>query len=122
MLSLGVAVGLTVAHGSIGQPDDLIRLATLAVIAGLAVVGARLRREVGSLVQALDALPDAVTIQDPDGQVLYGNHAARRLAGQPDGLSAGSADDYLRRMVVTDEAGAPLVPEHMPSQRLLAGV
>lgn len=120
-LALALAVVLTAAHGDLGQADALIRLLTLAVVCGLAVVGARLRRKVDELAQALDALPAAVTIQAGDGTVLYGNRAAARLAGEADGVSPGSATAYLERMVVTDEDGTPLEPAAMPAQRLIAG-
>ncbi len=53
--------------------------------------------------------------------MLCGNRAAARLAGESGGISADAANAYLERMVVTDEAGAPLDPERLPAQRLLAG-
>lgn len=116
-----VAVTMTAAHGVLGEPEEIVRLATVAVIEVLAVIGTRLRRRVDELAQALDALPDAVTIQGPGGTVLYGNRAAARLAGESDGISRTSAAAYLERMVVTDETGAPLQPERMPAHRLIAG-
>ncbi len=121
VIGVTLAVVLTAAHGDLREADELVRLLTLAVVCGLAIIGARLRRKLDELAQALDALPAAVTIQAGDGSVLYGNRAAARLTGEPDGVSPGSASDYLQRMVVTDESGTPLEPDRMPAQRLIAG-
>ena len=120
-LALVLAVVLTAAHGDLAETDELIRLLTLAAVCGLAVMAARLRRTLDELAQALDALPAAVTIQTADGTVKYGNRAAARLAGEAEGVSPQAARAYLERMVVTDEAGAPLDPTRMPAQRLIAG-
>ena len=121
VVSLATAVAMTAAQGDLGTPEALIRLVSFALICLLAVIGTRLRRRVDELVQALDALPDAVTIQDAGGVVLYGNQAASRLTGEPDGVSRDAAAAYLARMVVTDEQGAPLDPSTMPAQQLIAG-
>lgn len=122
VLTAVLAVAMTAAHGAIGEADEIVRLTSVAIILVLVVVGTRLRRRLDQLAQALDALPDAVTIQGAGGVVLYGNRAAARLAGEGEtGLHAGSADEYLERMVVTDESGGPLDPESMPAQRLIGG-
>ncbi len=116
LLSALLGLAMTAARGDLGEPEDIIRLVTVALIGALAVVETRLRRKVDELVQALDALPDAVTIQAADGSLLYGNHAAARLTGGGDGLTA-----YLERMEVTDEAGVPFDPARLPARRLMAG-
>ncbi len=121
VLAFLLSAVLIAAHGDAGDVDELIRLATVAVIGVLTIVGTRLRRKVDALAQALDALPDAVTIQAAGGSVIYGNRAAAGLTGDSEGLSPQSAAAYLERMVVTDEAGAPLEAERMPAQRLIAG-
>ncbi len=121
LLAFVAAVAMTAAHGALGEVNEVVRLVSFALIVALAVVGTRLRARVGELAQALDALPDAVTIQDPDGQVLYGNRAAARLGTGTGPLAPGDAAAYLARMEVTDEHGAPLAARDMPAQRLMAG-
>lgn len=121
VLSFVLAVVLTASHGVIGHPQELVRLLTVAVILSLAVLGTRLRRRLDGLAQALDALPDAVTIQDGEGRVLYGNRAAGRLAPGGGTLDADAAQAYLERMEVTDDLGSPIIPAEMPAQRLVAG-
>ncbi|MDQ3631395.1 MAG: hypothetical protein M3417_09075, partial [Actinomycetota bacterium] len=78
-LSLALAVALLAAHGTLGDAQELVRLATVAIVCCLAIVGSRLRRKADELAQALDTLPDAVTIQAAGGTVLYANRAAARL-------------------------------------------
>lgn len=120
-LAMALSLVLLAAGGRVTEPEELVRLATLAIICGLAILGTRLQRRVAELAQALDALPDAVTIQGAGGTVLYGNRAAQRLSDSPGALGRDAANDYLERMHVTDEAGAPLDPTRMPAQRLIAG-
>lgn len=122
VLSLALATAITAAHGMLGDTEELVRLGTVAAIEILAVLGTRLRRRLDGLAQALDALPDAVTIQDGEGRVLYGNRAAGRLALEGGKLDPGAAQAYLERMEVTDEVGGSIVPGEMPARRLVAGL
>lgn len=121
VLSFVLSVVITGSHGLLGQANELVRLASVAIVFAVTIVGARLRRRVNELVQALDALPDAVTIQAANGVVLYGNRAAAALVAEHGAVTPTAATEYLERMVVTDEAGDPLDPKRMPAQRLLAG-
>ncbi len=120
LLTIVLAVAMTAAHRELGHADEIVRLATIVVLEALVVTGTRLRSRADQLAQALDALPDAVTIQGGDGTVLYGNRAAGAL-GEGGDLGPDAARRYLERMVVTDEAGEPLDPGAMPAQRLVAG-
>jgi PAS domain-containing protein len=121
VLSFVLAFAIVAADHHLTQTDELVPLVTVGVIGGLAIVGTRLRLRADALAQALDALPDAVTIQGLGGAVIYGNRAAAGLATAQGRLRRDAADDYLARMEVTFEGGEPLDPGKMPAQRLLAG-
>lgn len=71
----------------------------------------------------LESLAEAVTVQGPDGRVLYGNQAAVRLLDLPPGADIGREDtaSLWTGWEVTDEHGGPLSSECLPGRRVLAG-
>ena len=75
------------------------------------------------LAAALGALADAVTMQRPDGRVVYANEAAARLYGfgSPQELVAAPYGTFAEHFEFRCEDGSPLRPEDFPRNRLLAG-
>ncbi|HEX9892001.1 MAG TPA: SpoIIE family protein phosphatase [Actinomycetota bacterium] len=71
-----------------------------------------------------DALSDAVTVQDPSGELLYANPAAVGLLGFPsrDALLSAPVKDVMGRFVLTDEEGQPFPPERLPGRLALQGL
>jgi len=80
------------------------------------VVGPELRTIVSGL-------SEAVTIQAPDGALIFANAEAARVLGFPsvDALLAARPADILGRFELHDESGAPLPPERLPTRAALAG-
>ena len=76
-----------------------------------------------SLRRILDALPDAVTVQDRDGELIYANDAAAGVVGfesPAEMLEAGGLavmDDFTS----TREDGEPLAVDDLPGRRVLKG-
>lgn len=86
---------------------------------------AQLEAQIGTagFAQILDNLAEAVTIREPDDQIVYANRAAiesmgfsslDELRSRPPGVIF---DDYI----VEDEAGRPITMQEIPSVRLLSG-
>jgi PAS domain S-box-containing protein len=95
--------------------------------AGLAVDHARLDLELGEtaseLRTVLGALAEAVTVQGPDGELVYANEAAARLYGYAtveELLSAG-VNTFYERWDVCDEHGDPVPRDQLPGRRALQG-
>lgn len=88
----------------------------------LALDNAGLFRELetieAQLTPALGVLADAVTIQRPDGRVIYANDAAARLYGfeSPQRLVAASPDAFSQRFDFFHEDGSVLQPSDFPPQ------
>jgi PAS domain S-box-containing protein len=108
-------------------PADLETAGDLARRAGLAIDHARLGRELGEteaeLRTVLGALAEAVTVQGPDGGIVYANAAAARLLGFDSvaemlDTPAGTMRDAWD---VHDEAGHEVASEALPGRRALAG-
>ncbi len=71
----------------------------------------------------LDELPDAVTVQDERGRLLYANREAARAIGYaaPEELLAAQDDGTLaQRFVVRDEGDEPVGFADLPGRRALA--
>ncbi len=75
------------------------------------------------LATILAEIADGITVLNPAGQLIYGNAAAARLIGYPDGWArqGASLEDIQRRFEVFDESGQPLAAEETPSRRALQG-
>src|SRR4051794_33141062 len=74
-----------------------------------------MRKTEQELVAILEGVADAITVEDPGGQVVYANPEAVRLLGDA------PVDDLAERLRMTDERGAPIAAERLPGRRALAG-
>jgi GAF domain-containing protein len=117
-------LGLTAERG---RPDaqDLVFLETLGERAarGLAANAehAAPRRRLDGI---LDALAEAVTVNDADGRTVWANEAAARLLGADtieDVLSA-APGQLAALFLMTLEDGRPVGLDDLPGRRLLAGL
>jgi serine phosphatase RsbU (regulator of sigma subunit)/PAS domain-containing protein len=107
--------------------EDLRFARTVGSRAALAIENARLVEELRGAEQRMQAivgsLADAVTIRDISGQLVYANTAALESMGFStlDGFRESDPEALFDRYAVTDESGAPLRMEDLPSVRLLRG-
>ncbi len=84
---------------------------------------ARLERVETRLTAALDSLADAVTIQGPDGRLIYANPTAATSLGfdTPQALLDTPPQAIVDAFESFTEAGAPLQLEHLPGRAVLRG-
>ncbi|MHB1569823.1 MAG: SpoIIE family protein phosphatase [Solirubrobacteraceae bacterium] len=75
------------------------------------------------LSAALGSLAEAVTIQNPQGELIYANQAAAEMMGfdEPSQVLAPSAAELVGRYDFYHEDGSPLDPSEFPGRRVLAG-
>lgn len=75
------------------------------------------------LALVLDRAADAITVQGPDGHLIYANEAAARIMGfdTPAQLLTTPLPEVMQRFELLDERGNPLPLEALPSRRALAG-
>ncbi len=122
----------TVSLVRLGDADayDIADLETAIAVArrgGLAIDHARLDAELGEtaseLRTVLGVLAEAVTVQAPDGSLVYANEAAAQLYGYPtvDDLLGTPVSVFFERWDVRDEEGRPVVRDRLPGRRALAG-
>jgi PAS domain S-box-containing protein len=71
----------------------------------------------------LQGVADAITVQDPDGRIVYANDAAARLVGHSTAaeLLAAPRTPFVERYEVLDIDGRPIPREQLPGRRALAG-
>jgi PAS domain S-box-containing protein len=113
------------AHDPIlSNPADFITLAIFALVALLiswleeqrraAVLRAQQSHDEMNAI--LNSITDAITVQQPDGTVVFANHSATRLTNnqQPEDLYAASPVMLHQRYQMRDEQGKPLLPEALP--------
>jgi PAS domain S-box-containing protein len=84
---------------------------------------AELRRTEGQLEAVLANLAAAVTVQAPDGSLVYVNQAAAEMMGcsSPDEMLATPPAELLEAFVVLDEDGRPYDLANLPGRDALAG-
>jgi PAS domain S-box-containing protein len=84
---------------------------------------AELRRAERQLEAVLGNLAEAVTVQRPDGELVYANQVAAEMFGcaSPDEVLATPMHRILDRFVVLDERGEPFDFADLPGRRALAG-
>jgi GAF domain-containing protein len=84
---------------------------------------AELRRTEGQLEAVLGNLAAAVTVQAPDGTLVYVNQAAAEMLGcaSPDEVLSTPLARLLERFVVLDERGRPYDLRELPGRHALAG-
>jgi PAS domain S-box-containing protein len=75
------------------------------------------------LAVILQNVDDAITVQQPDGRVIYANEAAARINGfsSADELLALPLVQLVARVERFDEAGDRLSPEDLPARKALRG-
>lgn len=79
--------------------------------------------DLGRLSAIVDALADAVTIRGPDNHLIYANQAALDRLGMDsvEDLRAADPRALMGGWEVTDEKGAPVAMDDLPSVRVLRG-
>ena len=84
--------------------------------------GARLE-SLAQIETVLREVADGITVQAPDGTLLYANEAAARQMGLPsaEALLAIPVPELMERFELLDEAGQPFPLERMPGRRALQG-
>ncbi|MGH9279527.1 MAG: GAF domain-containing protein, partial [Acidimicrobiales bacterium] len=105
----------------------------LGVARDLAAQGAaeihRQRLEAGlglanlALTAILDAAPDGITVQGPDGRLVFANQDAAALIGfgSPGELLAATPAEILARFELFDEDGVRMTRTELPGRRALQG-
>jgi PAS domain S-box-containing protein len=117
---------VSAASGRRFDSADLGAAEELAERCALYLENARLYRELRLARDELEAIlagiPDAVTVQSPDGRLVYVNDAAVRLLGHATRESLLAADPLsLVPSDLFDEAGRVVSLEQLPGRRALAG-
>ena len=114
--------------GSAPYDDGDVELAAeVARRAALALDNARLfaelRRTEGQLEAVLANLAAAVTVQAPDGTLVYLNQAAAEMLGcsSPEEVLSTPLARLMEAFVVLDEDGRPFDLRELPGRRALAG-
>jgi PAS domain S-box-containing protein len=125
--TIGALSLIRIGPGDDFHAADLQVAETVAQRAGLAIDHARLDVELGEtaseLRTVLGALAEAVTVQRPDGELVYANAAAARLYGYPtvDALLEAGIKAFYERWDVRDEHGDPVPRQRLPGRRALTG-
>jgi PAS domain S-box-containing protein len=132
--TLGAIAFASAESGRVYGEEDLAIAEELGMRAAMAVENARLygrlhdtegelRASRDQLEAILDGVADAVTVQDPDGRLVYANEAAARQLGlgSAEELLRGRAADFTKRYRLFDEHGAELPLERLPGRRALRG-
>jgi len=117
-----------------GSSQHVLAIVCVALAGGLtfALVRAReradeARRETAGAQQRLDqilgALPEAVTVTDATGQIVYANQAAADLLGVADAntLVQTKTTEIIARFEVRTEEGGPVDAEDLPGRRIVRG-
>jgi PAS domain S-box-containing protein len=71
----------------------------------------------------LDALAEAVTVQDEEGKTVYANEAAVRLLGASslEDVLAAAPGELAARFIITREDGSPVGVDDFPGRHVVAG-
>jgi PAS domain S-box-containing protein len=108
-------------------PDDAGFLQAVANTLAAAVDRLRLDSELRAsrdhLSAVLTSINEGITVQGPDGRLIYANDAAARITGFETGdqLVAAPLEEVIARFELYDDNGAPITPADLPSRRALAG-
>lgn len=90
----------------------------------LAEEARRVREEASEELEVvLQGITDGVTMQNPEGKIVYANAAAARIIGvaSPAELLAMPPGESAMRFALLDAEGRPVTPERLPSRRALGG-
>src|SRR3954471_23185652 len=132
--TLGAIAFAAAESGRTYGPEDPERAEELGARAAVAVDNARLygrlhetesemRVSRDQLEAILNGVADAVTVQRPDGQLVYANDAAARSLGfsSSDAMMGDSPATFLRCYEMFDEEGREFPLERLPGRRALRG-
>jgi PAS domain S-box-containing protein len=116
------------ARGQQREDPELLRaLEPLTAQVGLILHRRRIEqalRESRDQLQAiLEGVDDGITVQAPDGSLLFANAGAARAIGfdSAEELVRTPVTEVMRRFEVLDEAGRPFPLERLPGRRALQG-
>ena len=107
---------------------DLAAAQELAVAGGLYLENARLYRDLRLARDELEAIlagvADAVTVQGPDGRLVYVNEAAVRLLGfeAREALLSATPAELMERFELLGDDGRPFPLERLPGRLALQGL
>ena len=129
---LAIAVGAVV--GTLGEADHWLRVAVVAAGGALAIwiaslragteaAEAALRSSRDQLSLILGAVADGITVQGPDGGLIYANEAAVRSIGfdTAEELLRAPIAEVLARFELFDEDGQPFPLDRLPGRLALGG-
>jgi PAS domain S-box-containing protein len=82
------------------------------------------RRSRDELDLILKSITEGVTVQGPDGRLVFANDAAAHLCGygSAEEMLASPAEEVMRRFEIRREDGRPFPREELPGMRALRGV
>jgi PAS domain S-box-containing protein len=71
----------------------------------------------------LRGVAEAITVQDPHGQLVFANDSAAQIVGFPssEAMLGATSEERLAAFDVLDEHGSPLPLDELPGRRALAG-
>ena len=107
--------------------DELELARTVAAQVAFAIakqsLEAELRTANAALAATLDAVTDGITVQAPDGRLLFANDEAAVVLGfsSPTELMGASVGEILERFELLGEHGEPLDPAELPGHQALLG-
>ena len=78
-------------------------------------------RRAAELDAAFGAIPDALVVYGPDGEIAYANRATERMLGAPTDVFRAPLSVRLTLLRVETPGGLPIAPEDSPSARALRG-
>jgi signal transduction histidine kinase len=104
------------AHAASGEPSPVMT----PMGPGTPVLGAF---DVARLQRIVDVVADGITVQAPDGHLVYANEAAARACGfaSPSELLGAARDQILARFELLDDEGRPLPASELPGASVLRG-
>ena len=122
----GVLAAFTQRPGHFTRDDANFMQAVANVLAGAIGrmgVDAELRRSRDQLAAIVGTITDGVTVQGPDGRLIFANDTAARLTGFRSGadLVAAPVSEVMARFELLDSDGRPMPPDLLPGRRALAG-
>ncbi len=128
--TLGTVTFVSAESGRRYNTGDIALAEEVGRRVGVALDNAILYRQVQQSRDQLDVIlrgvADGITVQDPNGRVIYANDVAAQMSGFPSAeamlnMPSDSWMQAMSRFVLKDEAGHPLTIEQLPGRRALRG-
>ena len=119
-LGTGMRIGVFVFEGLV-MTAITARMRSERARASLAASEAQ--RALAKLSAILEGVSDGITVQGPDGELIYANELAARLCGYDSvqQLLAASPLEAARRFELSDVDGRPFPLDELPGRRVLRG-